>query len=144
MERRKNRRLLHGSIALLATCAYIIVFIFFFIIMGRGVAAIAILPVMVFGFLYGLWGGILAGILSFPLNLLLYQILGEDVLRSVVADYGVGTALGQVVVVAIGGITLENAKHVVEAGADALSAISAVLTKDNVKEEIMKFQGLFR
>ncbi|MCM8759836.1 MAG: thiamine phosphate synthase [Candidatus Omnitrophica bacterium] len=45
--------------------------------------------------------------------------------------------------VAIGGITLENAKEAIEAGADAICAISAVLTKNNVEEEIRKFQKLF-
>ncbi|MFH1767680.1 MAG: thiamine phosphate synthase [Candidatus Omnitrophota bacterium] len=45
--------------------------------------------------------------------------------------------------VAIGGITLSNAKEIIEAGADAICAISAVVTKDNVKEEIVKFQSLF-
>ena len=45
--------------------------------------------------------------------------------------------------IAIGGITLKNAKQVVEAGADGLCAISAVITKENIKEEIKKFQELF-
>ncbi len=45
--------------------------------------------------------------------------------------------------VAIGGINLDNAKAVVDAGADALSAISSVVTKDNVEKEILKFQALF-
>jgi thiamine-phosphate pyrophosphorylase len=49
----------------------------------------------------------------------------------------------QIPIVAIGGITLENAAQVVEAGANALCAISAVVTKDNVGAEIMKFQKLF-
>ncbi|MBU1147386.1 MAG: thiamine phosphate synthase, partial [Candidatus Omnitrophica bacterium] len=47
-------------------------------------------------------------------------------------------------VTAIGGITLDNVKEVVDAGADAVCAISAVVTKDNVKQEILKFQELFR
>ncbi|HOW35260.1 MAG TPA: thiamine phosphate synthase [Candidatus Omnitrophota bacterium] len=47
-------------------------------------------------------------------------------------------------IVAIGGINLQNAPQVVEAGADALCAISAVVTKGNVKKEIRKFQELFR
>jgi len=47
-------------------------------------------------------------------------------------------------IVAIGGINLSNAKEVIEAGADAICAISAVLIAHNVKEEIEKFQELFR
>lgn len=47
-------------------------------------------------------------------------------------------------IVAIGGIDLSNALEVLRAGADAICAISAVVTKSNVMEEIEKFQGLFR
>lgn len=46
-------------------------------------------------------------------------------------------------VVAIGGITLLNARDVVAAGADAICAISEVVTKPYVKGEIEKFQALF-
>lgn len=46
-------------------------------------------------------------------------------------------------VVAIGGITLENASQVISAGADSVCAISAVITKQDVKKEILKFQKLF-
>lgn len=47
-------------------------------------------------------------------------------------------------VVAIGGITLENAQDVVKTGADAICAISAVLKAKNVTDEIKKFQNLFK
>jgi thiamine-phosphate diphosphorylase len=46
-------------------------------------------------------------------------------------------------IVAIGGINLLNAKEVIDAGADAVCAISAVVTKNDVKKEIEKFQMLF-
>lgn len=46
-------------------------------------------------------------------------------------------------VVAIGGINLSNAQEVVSAGADGLCAISAVITKQDIKKEIRKFQKLF-
>mgnify|MGYP003813827973 CR=1 FL=1 len=45
--------------------------------------------------------------------------------------------------VAIGGITISNAPDVISAGADAICAISAVVTKDNVVGEIRRFQSLF-
>ena len=45
--------------------------------------------------------------------------------------------------VAIGGITLANAAAVIEAGADAVCAIAAVVTQPAVKAEIDKFQKLF-
>jgi thiamine-phosphate pyrophosphorylase len=46
-------------------------------------------------------------------------------------------------VVAIGGINLENAPQVIAAGADALCAISAVVTNDDVLERVKDFQKLF-
>lgn len=45
--------------------------------------------------------------------------------------------------IAIGGINLKNAPSVISSGADGLSAISAVVTKPEVKEGIKKFQRLF-
>jgi len=45
--------------------------------------------------------------------------------------------------VAIGGITLANAPAVIEAGADAVCAIAAVVTRPEVKAEIDQFQKLF-
>jgi len=45
--------------------------------------------------------------------------------------------------VAIGGITLANAPAVIAAGADAVCAISAVVTRPEVQVEIEKFQKLF-
>jgi thiamine-phosphate pyrophosphorylase len=45
--------------------------------------------------------------------------------------------------IAIGGIDHSNAPEVVRAGADGLCAISCVVTKENVAEEIRKFQELF-
>ncbi len=46
--------------------------------------------------------------------------------------------------IAIGGITLANAPAVIRAGADAVCAISAVVTAADVRAEIEKFQQLFR
>jgi len=46
--------------------------------------------------------------------------------------------------IAIGGIDHSNAFDVVRAGADGLCAISCVVTKENVAEEIKKFQEMFR
>jgi thiamine-phosphate pyrophosphorylase len=44
---------------------------------------------------------------------------------------------------AIGGITLENAPSVIAAGADAICAISAVVTREDVEGEIGKFMKMF-
>jgi thiamine-phosphate pyrophosphorylase len=47
-------------------------------------------------------------------------------------------------IVAIGGIDLSNIGIVIEAGADMVCAISAVITKPDVAAEIRKFQKEFR
>ncbi len=62
--------------------------------------------------------------------------LGIELIRKIKAEVSLP-------VVAIGGITLDNAPRVIAAGADALCAISAVASKADVKEEILKFQKLF-
>ena len=45
--------------------------------------------------------------------------------------------------IAIGGITLDNASAVIEAGADGICAISAVVTRPDVRGAIHSFQRLF-
>ncbi|MFZ2473109.1 MAG: thiamine phosphate synthase [Methanothrix sp.] len=45
--------------------------------------------------------------------------------------------------IAIGGISHCNAGEVVRAGADGLCAISCVVAKENVRDEIIKFQEIF-
>jgi len=45
--------------------------------------------------------------------------------------------------IAIGGINHSNAGEVVRAGADGLCAISCVVAKENVRDEIKKFQEIF-
>lgn len=47
-------------------------------------------------------------------------------------------------IIAIGGINLSNAGEVISVGADGLCAISAVVAKLNAKEQILKFQELFK
>jgi thiamine-phosphate pyrophosphorylase len=47
-------------------------------------------------------------------------------------------------VVAIGGINLHNAAEVIASGADCVCAISCVVTKPSVKQEIRRFQRLFK
>lgn len=63
--------------------------------------------------------------------------LGVELIREIKAEVSLP-------VVAIGGITLDNAADVIAAGADAVCAISAVVSKPDVKDEILKFKGLFK
>jgi len=46
--------------------------------------------------------------------------------------------------IALGGINHSNATEVIQAGADWLCAISCVVAKENVDDEIKKFQKLFK
>jgi thiamine-phosphate pyrophosphorylase len=49
----------------------------------------------------------------------------------------------EIPLIAIGGINHSNASEVVSAGADGLCAISCVVAKENVRDEIKKFQEIF-
>ena len=49
----------------------------------------------------------------------------------------------EIPLIAIGGINHSNANEVVRAGADGLCAISCVVAKENVRDEILKFQKIF-
>jgi thiamine-phosphate pyrophosphorylase len=49
----------------------------------------------------------------------------------------------EIPLIAIGGINHSNASEVVRAGADGLCAISCVVAKENVRDEIKKFQEIF-
>jgi thiamine-phosphate diphosphorylase len=53
-------------------------------------------------------------------------------------------AISKVPVAAIGGINPANAQSVINAGADAVCAISCVVSKKDVAAEIRKFQRLFK
>ena len=44
---------------------------------GTGVLALALFPVVVLAWLFGVWGGLLAGVLSVPLNAVLLVLVGE-------------------------------------------------------------------
>lgn len=46
--------------------------------------------------------------------------------------------------IAIGGITLDNAPQVIKAGADGICAISCVVAREDAGAEMRKFQHLFR
>lgn len=62
--------------------------------------------------------------------------------RAPLALFAAARALG-VPLVAIGGITLENAREVVEAGADALAVITALFEADDIAARARAFQQLF-
>ncbi|HKJ00958.1 MAG TPA: ATP-binding protein [Longimicrobiales bacterium] len=64
-----------------------------------GVLALALFPVVILGWLFGAWGGLLAGILSVPLNALLLVVVGEPGWELVIQS---GGAEGSALIVVVG------------------------------------------
>ncbi len=83
-----------------ASSIYGVAFIPLYTALGAGAAAISALPVAVTGWALGLRGGILAGVIAFPLNILLLNLVGEPGWDAVIRS---GGAAGTVVLVLIGG-----------------------------------------
>ena len=71
------KRLL-GRVALTLGCmfVYVLLFLLFYSRIGPGIAALTTIPVIIVGWLWGLRGGLLAGLLSLPLNVLLFNFVG--------------------------------------------------------------------
>ncbi len=70
---------------------------------GVGVSALAIFPVVILGWLFGSWGGLVGGLLSVPANALLLSMVGEPGWQIVMGPGGVeGSALVVVVGSVIG------------------------------------------
>lgn len=61
---------------------------------------------------------------------------GIELLKQIKRSYSIP-------LVAIGGISLDNVKQTITAGTDAVCAISAVVTKNDVKSEILNFMRFF-
>jgi thiamine-phosphate pyrophosphorylase len=64
------------------------------------------------------------------------NVVGLDLLKRIKSEIDIP-------VVAIGGIKLDNADEVIEAGADSLAIISAILNSDNIEETTRHFTGKF-
>ena len=61
-----------------AIAIYIISFLFLSVFYGSGEAISAIIPVVVIAWLYGYKAGIIAALITFPINILLCEIIGAD------------------------------------------------------------------
>ena len=59
-----------------AYVAYVVLFLILYVKAGPAVAMLAMLPVAMVGWLFGMRGGILGGLFCFPLNLLLLTLVG--------------------------------------------------------------------
>ena len=68
---------------------------------GVGVTALSIFPVVILGWLFGSWGGLLSGVLVVPLNAMLLGFVGEPGWQIVV---GAGGAEGSGLVIVVGSV----------------------------------------
>lgn len=86
-----------------AILVYVLAFLPLYGQTGVGVSAMAIFPVVILGWLFGSWGGLLGGVLSVPLNAVLLTMVGEPGWQIVSEPGGVeGSALVLVVGSVIG------------------------------------------
>ena len=92
-------RLRRVVFSLAAVSAYVLAFFPLYQLTGPGAAALATVPVVALAWLWGLRGGVIAGFLSFPLNTLLFNLVG---LEGWDAIFRQGGGPGQVMAVLIG------------------------------------------
>jgi PAS domain S-box-containing protein len=64
------------TLILVVVAVYVLMFVLLYPQLGSGVAALAVLPVALAGWLLGAWAGLLTGLLSFVLNTLLLNLAG--------------------------------------------------------------------
>lgn len=65
-------------------------------------AIVAVIPIITAGLLYGFRGGFIAGILAFPLNIIMYALLLHESMATVLSVYSTGRILGQIGLILIG------------------------------------------
>lgn len=91
------------GLAVLVVVVYVVSFFPLYQQGDTGVLALTIFPVVILGWLFGAWGGLLAGIFSVPVNALLLTMVGEPGFRIILqASGGEGSALVIVVGSVIG------------------------------------------
>ncbi len=81
---------------------YTLLFYFLFSLYGRGIGAVAIFPVLFFGWFFGWKAGMLSAALSFVYNMMLVHIWGAEAMISLLREGG-GPA-GTLALVFIGGV----------------------------------------
>lgn len=93
-----------GTVLVFATAAviYAAVFAALYPVAGPGIAALATLPVVMSGWLFGVWGGLVAAVGWTVLNTLLLNLQGEVGWDSVISA---GGGAGTVALLVIGGMT---------------------------------------
>jgi signal transduction histidine kinase/DNA-binding response OmpR family regulator len=66
-----------AAIALGTWVVYALAFIPLYHLVGASAPIVVLLPAIAVGGLFGMWGGLFAGLLAFPLNVLLLRLVGE-------------------------------------------------------------------
>ena len=82
--------------------AYFLLFSFTYYMYGHAMAISAIIPIIVVGWFYGLVPGVCAGIISFPVNCLMYQLFGRSWLDGILLNGG--GVLGTLSLIFIGAV----------------------------------------
>ena len=100
----KNSGTLKVTIISITWIVYCLLFVFLHLKFGPRVAALAVVPTIISGLLFGMWGGMIAGVFSFILHIPLYLLMGEDLLPTFIKYYKGAITVEQLSVVAIGGI----------------------------------------
>jgi len=94
-----------AGLLIVTTAAYVLIFFILNNFFLRQIAILAVIPVIAAGLLYGFRGGFLAGILVFPLNILLYLATSNDDFVTVLHMLSTGgRILGQIGEILIGSV----------------------------------------
>ena len=100
---RLNRKTLAPVIwTIFSVVAYVLLFAFTNYSYGNAMAISAIIPIIVVGWFYGMVSGVCAGMLSFPINILMYQLFGINWLEGILLNGG--GILGTVALIFLGAV----------------------------------------
>ena len=123
--------------SLAAIGAYVFAFFPLYRLTGPGTAALVAAPVIAVAWLWGLRGGVIVGVLTFPLNTLLFNLVGLEGWDPI---FRAGGGPGQVMLVLIGA----GIGQLRDLGGRLTVEITArERTEDALRESEERFRGLF-
>jgi PAS domain S-box-containing protein len=99
-----SKKAVNVATVLAITITYTVLFLVVHQYSGKGIAAIAIIPVIAAGLFWGLWGGISAGVLCLPINLIFYWFLDEGPIIGIIRNCTIGTMLGHISLIFVGAV----------------------------------------
>jgi PAS domain S-box-containing protein len=108
---------------------------------GKGMAIAAIIPIVIIAWLYGLWAGICAGLLSPPVNILMCMLFGLDwVEKFYVGGVGIAGTLIEILIGAVVG-KLHDYNKLVQDELGIRKALEAELQQHRTRlEELVQFK----